>query len=249
MSIFITSDEHYGHERIITLAVRPFTTVEEMNETIIARHNKKVPNNKGQLTIHVGDMFWQTMTFPEADAILRRLHGRHAFIFGNHDELVEKYPSPFAAVFDWVVGSNKASGSEIIKWNKHKITLNHYAQRVWDGSHKGHWHVYGHSHGALAGLGKSFDIGVDSHDFSPWSLEEIEAEMEKRPQHHTIDNTGAVGVDKVDEAFNQSVAKNADLLTRLKDECPTCLERRQEERIKMEILKEVMQAKIDRAGL
>lgn len=198
MSIFITSDEHYGHERIISLAARPFASVEEMNETIIARHNKKV-SHKG-LTIHVGDMFWQTMSEMEARAILHRLNGRHAFIYGNHDELMEK-SKYLRDYFKWVVGKNKASGSEIIKWNKHKITLNHYAQRVWDGSHKGHWHVYGHSHGALAGFGKSFDIGVDSHAFTPWSLEEIEAEMEKRPQHHTIDNMGAVGVDKVDETI------------------------------------------------
>ena len=220
MSIFITSDEHSGHERILSLAARPFKSVEEMNETIIARHNKKV-SPKG-FTIHVGDMFWQTMSKMEARAILHRLHGRHAFIYGNHDELIEKYVN-LRMEFDWVVGKNKASGSHIIKWNKHKITLNHYAQRVWDGSHKGHWHVYGHSHGALAGLGKSFDIGVDSHSFAPWSLEEIEQEMEKRTQHHTIDNTGAVGVDRVAE-------------------CATCLEARVEARIKREILREVSRA-------
>jgi calcineurin-like phosphoesterase family protein len=196
MSVFVTSDEHYGHERIITLAKRPFASVEEMNETIIARHNKKVPNNLNHLTIHVGDMFWQTMTPQEAIDILLRLHGSHAFIYGNHDELMDK-PSILKGLFTWIVGKNKASGSEIIKWNKHKITLNHYAQRVWDGSHKGHWHVYGHSHSALPDFGKSFDIGVDGHDFTPWSLEEIEAEMEKHPQHHTIDNTGAV--DRVNE--------------------------------------------------
>jgi calcineurin-like phosphoesterase family protein len=188
-AVFLTSDEHYGHERIITLAKRPFASVEDMNETIIARHNKKVPNNQGQLTIHVGDMFWQTMSYEEASLILRRLHGRHAFIFGNHDELVEKSVL-LRNLFTWIVGKNKASGSEQIKWNNHKITLNHYSQRVWDGSHKGHWHLYGHSHGALTGLGKSFDIGVDGHGFSPWSMEEIETEMEKRPSHHTISNTG-----------------------------------------------------------
>lgn len=198
MSIFVTSDEHYGHERILSLANRPFKSVEEMNETIIARHNQKVSHNSSHTTVHVGDMFWQTMSPEEAIKIVKRLNGNHVFIYGNHDELMEKSVA-LRSEFGWVVGKNKASGSEIIKWNKHKITLNHYAQRVWDGSHKGHWHVYGHSHGALEGVGKSFDIGVDSHDFTPWSLEEIEAEMEKRPQHHTIDNTGAVGVDRVDE--------------------------------------------------
>ena len=218
MSIFITSDEHYGHERIISLAARPFASVTEMNEVIIEHHNRKVPNNPNHLTIHVGDMFWQTMLAEDALSILSRLHGSHALVYGNHDELIERYVW-LRDAFKWVVGKNKASGTEIVKWNKHKITLNHYAQRVWDGSHKGHWHVYGHSHGALEGVGKSFDIGVDSHDFTPWSLEEIAAEMEKRPAHHTIDNTGAVSKDVVNERI---LYKAGSYIHATGCECKTC---------------------------
>ncbi len=198
-NIFITSDEHYGHQRIIDLAHRPFTSVEEMTETLIENHNKVVPDSLGFMTIHVGDLFWHTLTVDEATAILDRLHGRHAFIFGNHDELIETNVQFFQTRLDFIIGENKASGSKIIHFNKRKITLNHYAQRVWDGSHKGNGHVYGHSHGCLPGLGKSFDIGVDAHDLRPWSLEEIEAKMATLPQHHTIDNTGAVSRDVVDE--------------------------------------------------
>jgi calcineurin-like phosphoesterase family protein len=199
--IFITSDEHYGHARIIELANRPFTSVEEMTETIIERHNKVVPRNPNILTIHVGDMFWQTLTSQEAVSILIRLNGSHAFLYGNHDELVDK-PSILKGLFDWVKGENKAGGAHLINFNKRKITLNHYAQRVWEGSHKGHWHVYGHSHNGLAGLGKSFDIGVDGHNFTPWSLEEIEAKMATLPQHHVIDNTGAGSVDTQTDGLN-----------------------------------------------
>jgi calcineurin-like phosphoesterase family protein len=198
-NIFITSDEHYEHSRIIELANRPFTSVEEMQETIIERHNKVVPDNPNYLTIHVGDMFWHTMSEVGACIILARLNGRHAFIYGNHDERIEKYKN-LRAMFDFVIGSNKASGGYVLNFNKRKLTLNHYAQRVWDGSHKGHWHCYGHSHNALPGLGKSFDIGVDGHDFTPWSLEEIEAKMETLPQHHTINNTGEGSTDNVFES-------------------------------------------------
>lgn len=183
--IFITSDEHFGHENIIEFCQRPFKSVEEQTETIIERFNKKVPNNPNITTIHVGDMFWQTMTTEEALAILSRLHGGHAFIYGNHDELIEKSPS-LRERFKWIVGRNKESGSRIIHWNKHEITLNHYAMHVWNRSHKGSWMLFGHSHGELQVRGKSFDIGVDSHNFEPWSLEEIAAEMEKRPQGHVI---------------------------------------------------------------
>lgn len=192
-NIFITSDEHIGHERIIELANRPFTSLEEMKETIIERHNKVVPNSRNFLTIHVGDWLWHNLTLDEGVAYINRLHGRHAFTFGNHDEFVEKYKSVLACpggLLNFVKGENKVGGGHLLHHNKRKLTLDHFARRVWEGSHKGHWHVYGHSHNALPGLGKSFDIGVDGHNFTPWSLEEIEAKMATLTQHHSINNTG-----------------------------------------------------------
>lgn len=74
----------------------------------------------------------------------------------------------------------------MMNFNKHKITLCHYAMHVWHQSHKGSWMLFGHSHGDLNPIGKTFDIGVDAHNFEPWSMEEIEAEMAKRPLGHVI---------------------------------------------------------------
>ena len=58
------------------------------------------------------------------------------------------------------------------------INLYHYAGQVWDGSHRGAWQLYGHSHGALdnhpARRGSlSVDVGVDSWGMYPVSLEQI----------------------------------------------------------------------------
>jgi calcineurin-like phosphoesterase family protein len=183
--IFITSDEHYGHNNIIQFCNRPFSSTEEMREIIIERHNKKVPNKPSYLTIHAGDMFWQTMSEMEARSIVHRLNGRHAFLYGNHDELMERRVT-LQKEFEWVRGVNKENTSHSVKFNKHMIVISHFAQRVWQNSHKGSWHVYGHSHGEIEELGHSFDIGVDSHDFEPWSLEEIEAKMAKTESHHVI---------------------------------------------------------------
>jgi len=58
--------------------------------------------------------------------------------------------------------------------------------RVWPKSHQGHWMVYGHSHQELPPQGLSFDIGVEGHNYAPWSLEEIESKMNKLTQHHVI---------------------------------------------------------------
>jgi len=54
--------------------------------------------------------------------------------------------------------------------------------RVWHHSSRGVWHLYGHSHGNLKDdpTSLSIDVGVDSHDFQPWHLDEIRATMESR---------------------------------------------------------------------
>lgn len=185
--VFITADEHYGHEKIIEYCSRPFTSALEAQEVMIERHNKKVPNNPNIVTIHVGDLFWHTMSVADASRILDRLNGSHAFIFGNHDELMQN-SRILRDRFRWIKGENKASGTHILKFNNNEMTLCHYAMRVWNRSHKGSWMLYGHSHNELPVVGKSIDIGVDGHDFEPWSLEEIEAKMKTLPQAHIITN-------------------------------------------------------------
>lgn len=187
---FITSDEHHGHERILELANRPWKSTVENTQEIIDRHNSVVPNNKNIIVHHAGDLFWHTMSVGDAMTILAKLHGTQGFSYGNHDELIEN-SRLLRDMFAYVIGENKAGGAKIIHHNKRSLTIDHFARRVWQSSHKGHWHVYGHSHSALPGLGKSFDIGVDGHDFYPWSLEQIEERMDSIKQHHCLSNTGS----------------------------------------------------------
>jgi calcineurin-like phosphoesterase family protein len=47
--------------------------------------------------------------------------------------------------------------------------------------------LFGHSHGKLPPYGKSFDIGVDCHNYKPLSLDEVVEKMRALP-----DNRGLV---------------------------------------------------------
>src|SRR5665213_2000698 len=53
MQNHFTADNHFGHESIITLSQRPFATVEEMDEAMIANWNAVV--QRGDNVWHVGD--------------------------------------------------------------------------------------------------------------------------------------------------------------------------------------------------
>lgn len=168
--IWFTSDEHYGHENIIKFCNRPFKSTEEMKETMIRNHNAVV--KPGDRVYHLGDMFWRTTSDDEALSIIHRLNGQPFYIRGNHEELIHRSQAVRQS-FVWV------RDSENLKiFGYPNIWLSHYAHRVWNGSHKGAYHLYGHTHAAMPEDGSlSFDVGVDAQNFYPISLEAVHQKM------------------------------------------------------------------------
>jgi calcineurin-like phosphoesterase family protein len=138
--------------------------VEEMDEKLVQNWNERVGDR--DTVYHLGDIIFRSAKAPEA--YLNRLNGRIHLLRGNHDEETIKHCAyRFASVREILV----------YRMERQKVILCHYALRVWEGSHLGTWHLYGHSHSTLPSLGRSFDVGVDCHEFRPWSWEEIKFKM------------------------------------------------------------------------
>ncbi len=83
--IFFTGDLHFGHENAIKFDNRPFETVEEMDETLIAKWNNKV--GKGDLVYVLGDMIWKSRN-NDAVSLIKSLNGQIILIKGNHDRFL-----------------------------------------------------------------------------------------------------------------------------------------------------------------
>ena len=82
MNYWWTSDYHFSHKNIITYCNRPFNSVEEMNETIIRKHNERV--NPEDTVFFLGDFVFKCG--PEGYRLFeQRLNGKFIFIRGNHD--------------------------------------------------------------------------------------------------------------------------------------------------------------------
>lgn len=167
--LFFTADQHYGHRNIIKYCNRPFSSVEEMNEVIIERHNEIVGIHDE--VIHAGDFTLNKQQY--AEKIIKRLNGRHVFIRGSHDK--------------WMNGSYH----EMIVLRRTDcpvIVVCHYAMLVWPKSHFNSWLLFGHSHGKLNNKieGKAYDVGVDNNDFYPISLEQIRKVMKSRPDNFNL---------------------------------------------------------------
>lgn len=153
---FFTSDQHFGHENIIRFCNRPFSNALEMDEEIIKRFNEVV--KKGDICIHAGDFAFRNKI--PAGQYIDRLNGLNLFVKGSHDK--------------WL--KNGTYMVEVIV-NKQPIVVCHYAMLTWPRSHYGSWQLFGHSHGKLPlekyNKDKQYDIGVDSNNFYPVSMDTL----------------------------------------------------------------------------
>lgn len=143
-----------------------------MTQTLIKTLNQYV--NHDDTLYFLGDFAFQDhRKIPDLRARIncQTIH----FILGNHDHHITKYKECFASI----------QTTLDLVYNKQPIFLSHYAHRVWQGSHKGFIHLYGHSHGSIPDYGKSMDVGVDAAyrltgEYRPFSADEIIAIMAKR---------------------------------------------------------------------
>jgi len=169
--VWFTSDTHFYHANIIRFCNRPFKSVGEMNDVLIANWNGLVAPR--DTVYHLGDF-----SMGDGFRVFRRLNGNICLIKGNHDKDKWLRDMPFGWVKD--VYFLKA-GKRANKW----LWLSHYAHRRWPNAHHGSLHLYGHSHGELPGFGRSMDVGVDAFNFEPVHLDEVIKILgQKEPTEH-----------------------------------------------------------------
>jgi len=166
MSIWFTSDHHFGHKNIVAHCARPFSSVEEMDDKLIANWNSQVC--KSDTVYHLGDF-----SLSDPKPYLDRLNGRVNLIIGNHDRTTKASLGQFVSAQDVLM----------FRHDGQEIWLSHYAHLRWPKSHHGVPHLFGHSHGQLNGSlpagAMMFDVGVDCFDFKLWSLQEVLTKMAK----------------------------------------------------------------------
>lgn len=150
---YFTSDEHYWHKNIIKYCNRPFSSVEEMNNTLIENHNRIVKKN--DTTIHAGDFSFKKEA--KTQDIIRQLNGNHIFLKGSHDKWLKE-----KGLFLW---ENRIENQYVV--------VCHYALRTWPCEHYGSWQLHGHSHGELTSIKNQYDVGVDCNNFYPVSFDQL----------------------------------------------------------------------------
>lgn len=187
--IYFTSDTHYFHRNIIQYSNRPYSSVEDMNESLIENHNRIV--RPDDTVYFLGDFSFADE--PKTKGILRRLNGFKHLVKGNHDKMISKSPNSFMASKTYNGGFWSIQDYKTLNYEGQFIVLFHYGCRVWDKCHRGSWLLYGHSHGSLPPHGKSVDVGVDSkcitEEYRPVSFDEVKEFMDKQ-KFEPVDHHG-----------------------------------------------------------
>jgi calcineurin-like phosphoesterase family protein len=185
---FVISDHHLGHTNSwekFKLSdgspLRPFTSTEEMNETMIERHNAKV---KDQDTVYfLGDVVINKKYLE----LVKRMNGRKILIRGNHDIFKdEDYRE---------VGFQQIHGVRVFV---DKFILSHIPLHPDCVSERFRVNVHGHLHanevmrtrtnmvhGYMTGLVTEPDpqylcVCVEQTDFTPLHFDEVEERIQQR---------------------------------------------------------------------
>lgn len=192
-NIFFTSDTHFYHNNIIKYCNRPFSSVEEMNETIINNWNAVVGEN--DIVFHLGDFGF--CGSKEMSTIINRLNGNIYLILGNHDRRTMKqgYVSKFKNV----------SQQLYISIDGQRIYLNHFPLLCFDGSYGRRnneytWNLFGHVHSGPrnnSGLDHKrlnilfpaqYDVGVDNNNFTPINYKQVKDIIEKQIKNNNYES-------------------------------------------------------------
>jgi len=179
-----TADTHAYHGNIIKYCDRPFASTDEINEVMITNINDRVAPD--DILFHLGDWTFgprsdRSLQIKNATDFRKQINCKNIILIqGNHDYLV--HVPEFRNLFSKIHVIVETYDSIV----KQKIVLCHYAMRVWNASHHGRWHLYGHSHGHLDPIDTfSFDVGVDCHNFCPINSHDVAQIMQEKYEKGT----------------------------------------------------------------
>lgn len=169
--IFLTSDTHFNHNKDFIFKPRGFSTVEEMNETIVKNWNSVIADED---TVY---MLGDVMMGEDLQAGLRlisKLKGQKYLAFGNHD--TENRLKAFKTNHffkDIQMGYR-------IKYGKKIFILTHYPTVTANGEDTRIINLFGHTHqqeNFYEDRLYMYHIGMDSHNCIPICIDDIIAEI------------------------------------------------------------------------
>jgi len=188
MTVFVTSDLHFNHLRILQYCPHrggpeaDWDRVAKMNELIIRNFNESVcPDDE---TFFLGDVAMGQIE--KAPALISRLNGRKYLVKGNHDKTLckgrdDNYGHSYAdSLFHWVKDYHEEFYATLYDGKKIMICMSHYPMHSWNGMGHGSLMLHGHLHGSKCDItGRIKDVGMDTNNLYPYLMDEVVKQLLK----------------------------------------------------------------------
>lgn len=173
MTIFFTSDTHFGHENIIKYTNRPFADADEMDRVLISNINDCVSPRDVLYVLGDFAMGRGKNKLQHAADMLSRINCKNVYlVIGNHD--VQDFERLKACGFTDVYQYKE------ISHNGMRFCLMHYPLLEWNGFYRDAYDLHGHVHNDANYNEdmrkrniKRYDVGVDANGYAPVSIDEI----------------------------------------------------------------------------
>lgn len=172
MTIWLSSDLHFGHDRGFIYEPRGFSSVQENDEVILERFNSVVrPDDELYL---LGDLMLNDNE--HGLEYLSNLNGKLHILYGNHDTDVRK--ELYHTLPNLVEDLGYAG---MMKYKKWRFYLSHYVtitdnlndvSKPWEQVKC----LYGHTHQKTNFYSDNpllYHVGVDSHNCYPVSIDQV----------------------------------------------------------------------------
>ena len=164
MTIFVVSDTHFGHRNMLNFLledgtkVRPFATVEEMDETLVDNWNRVVTDS--DIVYHLGDVY-----FGDGWKHLDRLKGKKRLVLGNHDNgHDERLQKAFKKIGIW--REFKDYDCVLTHVPIHEASMTNRRLNL-------HGHVHNGSHRGLIENPRYVNCCVEAQNYTPKPIEEL----------------------------------------------------------------------------
>lgn len=166
MDVWFSSDWHFGHANFLKFVkedgtpCRPFTSVQDMNEYMIARHNERVGLNDKFYSL--GDVAFKLDVL---HSIMPRLNGKKRLILGNHDKFhMSEYTKYFEKIYEsWQPVRN--------------VLFTHRPVHMGDHHSKVQYNCHGHIHYHTIDDPRYLNLCVEHWDYGPIHWNEISKKL------------------------------------------------------------------------
>lgn len=191
MTVWFTSDPHWGHRFVASL--RGFEQTADHDIALLENFHSMV--KEGDVTWWLGDL---AMNAPDyALSQIATIPGRHHLITGNHDKVASifrdahRWQRQYLEVFDSVqaFARRRIAGQEVLLSHypyltdageggaDHTFTPRYTQYRLPD---EGRWLLHGHTHNKDQRVhGKQIHVGLDAWDMRPVNLDQIQDIVER----------------------------------------------------------------------